>query len=552
VAKRNIPELLRTLNPNLRLLLLAAHPGEPKAAEVASSVAQIDDWAALLAAAAQHGVRPLLHRALQAISFAGVPPEWRASLEENVRLLVKQNLAFANELLHVLAILDRAGIKAIPYKGPITAVQAYRDIGLREFMDLDVMVRQRDIPRVTEILRSSGYPAQSIAETENPSPVEAHEKIPGQYHFARPPVYLPLEFHTEQTMRYYPVPLDLDRLSSRLVKITLGDSEIRVFALEDSLTILSVHGSKHLWNRIQWIADIAWLTALPDFNFSEGLGTARQLHVEKMTLTGLALASALLDSRLPPDLAREIEANRDVQQLAFESAHELLDANRARANVAERAAFRVRSAPTRREGIKHLLRLATSPTEEDRADSSNSELSSTLKRPLRLAKKYGIAKRSAKLDDLAPFVSTPVPVIDAMLDLAAPQPGDILCDPGCGKGAIVLRAAQRHRIRAVGIDTDSALLAGARKQAQKLGLVNLVQFLEQDAKSADFSSASIVTLFLSVSGNLLLLPRLRAQLKPGARVVSARFDLPGWQHETTRMIEIPGEKPWKLFLWRVK
>lgn len=552
MAKRNISGLLRTLNPNQRLLLLAARPGDPQAPEIETLVAQITDWAALLADAAQHGIRPLLHRALQSIKFVGVPPEWRASLEENVRLLVKQNLAFTTELLHVLAVLDRANIEAIPYKGPIAALQAYRDIGLREFMDLDIMVRQRDVPQITEILRTAGYPSQSSTETENPAPTGSREKIPGQYHFARPPADLPLEFHTEQTMRYYPAPLDLDRLSSRLIKIALGDSAVRVFAPEDSLTILSVHGSKHLWNRIQWIADIAWLAALPRFNFVEALITARQLHAEKMTLTGLALASALLDAKLPPDLAREISSNRDVQQLALESALELLHPNRSRANVAQRAAFRIRSAPTRREGLKHLLRLATSPTEEDRAASSTSELSSALKRPLRLAKKYGIAKRPTKLDDLAPFVSTPPAVIDAMLDLASPQPHDVLYDPGCGDGAIVLRAAQRHKIRAVGIDTDRALLAHARKQAQKLGLANLTQFLEQDAKSADFSAATIVTLFLSVSGNLLLLPLLRAQLKPGARVVSARFDLPGWQPAATRMVEVPGEKPWQLFLWRVK
>lgn len=552
MPKLRIRTLVDALNPELRLLLLAARAADPPAEEIAALIPGIANWVALHATAAEHGIRPLLHRALRAIGFAGMPESRRHSLEENVRLIIRQNLAFSSELLHALEPLREARIQALPYKGPVAAIQAYREIGLREFMDLDIMVRQRDVPRLTQSLRKHGYPPHTTEEAAYAQTAGDLRYIPGQYHFSRPALFLPLEFHTEQTLRYYPVPLDIDRLTQRLATISLGDKRVRVFPPEVSLTILSVHGSKHLWNRLQWVADIAWLTSHPNFNWDEALATALELHAEKMALTGLALAADLLEAKLPPEIAKRAKTDRDVQDLARQSAQELLHPARANANVLQRAAFRVKSAPTRAEGLKHLARLATSPSGEDRSPEKPSDSPSLLKRPLRLAKKYGVAKRPAKVDDLGPFVATPLPVIDAMLEMAAPRPDDVLYDPGCGDGAVVLRAAERYGIRGVGLDIDPQLLARAREEAVRRNLADRVEFREQDAKSADFSQATIVTLFLSVSGNLLLMPQLRAQLRPAARVLSGRFDLPGWTPDSSRTVEVPGEKPWRVLLWRVR
>lgn len=552
MAKSRIRTLVDALNPEMRLLLLAVRAGDPPSEEISALVSGVSDWVALHATAAEHGIRPLLHRALRAVGFTGMPESRRHSLEENVRLIVRQNLAFSSELLHALAILRHTRMQVIPYKGPIAAIQAYREIGLREFMDLDIMIRQRDVARVTQALREHGYPPHTTEEAVYAETAREEAYVPGQYHFSRPPLFLPLEFHTEQTLRYYPVRLDIDRLTRRLATISLGDKRVHVFPPEVSLTILSVHGSKHLWNRLQWVADIAWLTSHPNFDWDEAFANARDLHAEKMALTGLALAAELIEAELPPEITKQVNADRDVQELARQSARELLNHARANANVVQRAAFRVRSAPTRAEGLKHLARLATSPTDEDRSPAKPSGSSSFLKRPLRLARKYGVAKRPAKVDDLGPFAATPLPVIDAMLEMAAPGPDDVLYDPGCGDGAVVLRAAERYGIRAVGFDIDPELIDRAWDEAERLNFGDRVAFHVEDAKSVNFSPATIVTLFLSVSGNLLLMPQLRAQLGRGARVLSGRFDLPGWKPQGSRVVEVAGEQPWRVLLWRMK
>jgi ubiquinone/menaquinone biosynthesis C-methylase UbiE len=140
-------------------------------------------------------------------------------------------------------------------------------------------------------------------------------------------------------------------------------------------------------------------------------------------------------------------------------------------------------------------------------------------------------------------------VIDAMLALAAPRTGDVLYDLGCGDGAIVIRAAEKYGVRAVGLDLDATVLTAARKNAKKRGVTDRVEFIQQDVKSTNLSRATIVTLLLSISGNLLLMPHLQTQLKHGARIVSARFDFPGWKPDRVDRVTIPGEKPWNIYLW---
>ncbi|HEX9443207.1 MAG TPA: class I SAM-dependent methyltransferase [Candidatus Binatia bacterium] len=126
-----------------------------------------------------------------------------------------------------------------------------------------------------------------------------------------------------------------------------------------------------------------------------------------------------------------------------------------------------------------------------------------------------------------PFVPTPPEVVDRMLELAEVKSGDVLYDVGSGDGRIVVRAAKKYGIRAVGIEIDGDLVEKARDRARVEGVAHLAEFREADAFAADISEASIVTLYMLPEFNFKLKPQL-ARLKPGARVVSHDFGIEGW------------------------
>ena len=144
----------------------------------------------------------------------------------------------------------------MPYKGPVAAVQAHEDITLREFEDLDIIVRQQDMPRVNEVVTGLGYRPQFPWIL---SPNAGSALVPGEYRYLDHSRRMAVELHTERTLRHFPIPPDLDDLSRRLVPVSLCGHEIRTFAPEDALVMLCIHGSKDFWERISWIADIAEL-----------------------------------------------------------------------------------------------------------------------------------------------------------------------------------------------------------------------------------------------------------------------------------------------------
>ena len=139
---------------------------------------------------------------------------------------------------------------------------------------------------------------------------------------------------------------------------------------------------------------------------------------------------------------------------------------------------------------------------------------------------------------------TPHAVVDAMLRLAGVGAGDVLYDLGAGDGRIVIAAARSYGIRAVGIELDARKAAEARANVERAGLAGRVEIRHGDAFDADLREASVVTLFLFPEINERLAPKLRAELRPGARIVSHRFGLGDWPPE--RRVEVHRHP---LMLW---
>jgi cyclopropane fatty-acyl-phospholipid synthase-like methyltransferase len=164
---------------------------------------------------------------------------------------------------------------------------------------------------------------------------------------------------------------------------------------------------------------------------------------------------------------------------------------------------------------------------------------------------------AAQYREEIPFVPTPVEVIDRMLELAEVRKGDVLYDLGSGDGRIVIRAAQRYRIRAIGIEMDQLLLDQARRDAKSAGVDRLVEFRSEDALKANISDATVVTLYMLPWFNEAMKPSFEKQLKPGSRIVAHDFGIAGWPPDKT--VKLPGfelkpggyKHQHTIYLWRI-
>lgn len=145
-----------------------------------------------------------------------------------------------------------------------------------------------------------------------------------------------------------------------------------------------------------------------------------------------------------------------------------------------------------------------------------------------------------------PFVVTPENTVQGMLELAGVSESDLVYDLGSGDGRIPITAAERYGARGVGIEIKPDLVQRARKRAKLAGVSDRVEFRRQDIFEADFSDATVVTMYLFPEVNLRLRPMLFEQLEPGTRVVSHSFDMNGWEPDST--VNVDGDI---LYLWTI-
>ncbi|HLE35996.1 MAG TPA: nucleotidyltransferase family protein [Candidatus Acidoferrales bacterium] len=381
-----------TLPPQIELLSCAARPSIDPDPVGASRLRQlagaITDWDAVRMAATRHCVAPLLSMHLEAHCSGDVPPAALSALRRDFHDSAERGLQLAADLLEVLDAFRAAGLQIIPYKGPVLAAQAYGRLALRQFLDLDIILRQRDLPRAYSPLVALGY------VPELPFEIAASARhLPGQYLFNREASGTILELHTERTLRYFPEPLDLDALAARLAPVSVAGHSVLTFAPADALPILCVHGSKHFWERLGWIADIAALASAAEVDWEQTFQLARQLSAERMLRLGLYLAAELLKAPLPEPVLRRVREDAGVAQLAAQVCERLISADFSPPGVARRLWFRVHMRGNAWQGLAYSLRLATAPTEEDWAQA---RLAGPLApfysvlRPFRLLRKYGV------------------------------------------------------------------------------------------------------------------------------------------------------------------
>ena len=147
------------------------------------------------------------------------------------------------------------------------------------------------------------------------------------------------------------------------------------------------------------------------------------------------------------------------------------------------------------------------------------------------------------------WVPSPPEVIAAMLELAAVSPPDVVYDLGSGEGEIVIEAARRYGVRAVGVELDHERVENAAKTAAAAGVTDRVTFVEGDLFDMDIGEATVVTLYLFPELMQRLLPKLLRELRPGTRIVSHDFGLPYWPPEKT--VEVRLDRIRRVHLWTV-
>ncbi|THE65148.1 hypothetical protein D8Y22_07960 [Salinadaptatus halalkaliphilus] len=330
------------------------------------------EWDTVVELAAKHGIRPIVLAALETGSSSAVPPDVLETLQAQVRLITQRNLRLLQEVESLSTALRDAGIRAIPYRGPVASEIVFRNVGWREFGDVDLLVPRADIPAATSILRAHGYEQQYVLErTDDLTDRQrcAYARFSRDYAFEHSSEPFEVELHWRIVSQRFPTAIRLESVWDRRSTLSVAGTDVPVLAPEDRLLTLCVHGTRHRWERLVWLCDVGAYLSRQSFDWTAVLQRARSHHCERMLYLGLAIANELFDGPLPDRVRRAIEADSAItslkshvyERLFDDQLHWYLDIKRYQARTLERrrdrAAFWLKGALIPDRGAIELVSL---------------------------------------------------------------------------------------------------------------------------------------------------------------------------------------------------
>ena len=287
--------------PEYDLLLACAvwEPSAPQLDLVRTRAQERIDWKLWLELVHAHRLIPHAQRALGAVRAISPPPVAEALMKETVTIAAHA-LARTQQLVLLLQTLDRDGVSALPFKGPALSLAAYGELGVRDSVDLDVVVCPVDIDRARASLLRAGYtPRTEMSAAQE----RTLQRSFGHFQYAAPDGGAWVELHWRFAAPRYPWSIPAEEVFARAITVELAGVPTASPDGTDQLLLQLMHGARHQWERLEWLVAFAQLLRHTRENEevlierAEANGSSRALGL------ALRLAHDLLGAPLSPRLS---------------------------------------------------------------------------------------------------------------------------------------------------------------------------------------------------------------------------------------------------------
>ena len=347
-------------SPDRQLLFYCARGVGVDGARIRQLVHQVMDWDALVEAAEFHGLAAVLFHVVTETSPDLVPPDVASRLRNVCHGSARQNLVLTSQLLALLDAFAAHGIAVVPLKGPVMAESLYPDPALRPSSDLDLLVRSGDVAGALRVLAQEGY---ALGANMERLPLRVLLRLNCELFFHRVRM-ADVDLQWETGPAHLPFRIAPEMLWRSLGRTRIAGREVPCLSPEALLLFLCVHGTKHMWSRLQWLGDVARLVRKP-LAWDVVLQLAEEAGCMRPLLLGLSLAHELLEAPVPDGILQRAREQQAVQARARQVALRLMRTPPSAPQSWELTVFNARMAERSWDKVRHLAALLKAPTDQE-------------------------------------------------------------------------------------------------------------------------------------------------------------------------------------------
>ena len=306
------------LSTELRFLVncCKTDPSEEDINLIQNTLSTIDHQL-LTSMANHHGILPLVYKTLKNLhsdhQSSTTNHEILSAFKKQYLIIAQRNILMSAELIRIMKLLKENGIEAIAFKGPTLAQIAYDDITLRQYGDLDILTRKKDIYKIDTLLKTQGYERLlSLTDVQEELWIENTHDLS----FSHPKKAIYLEMHWSFLDEDYPLQVKLEDFWEETQILQINGHTVSTFSNENMLLYLCIHGSKHLWERIEWIIDLDLLIRKNEIDWKELMKKTEGTGFEKMVYLGLSLSTSLFNTLLPEIILKQIANYPEIDDIS--------------------------------------------------------------------------------------------------------------------------------------------------------------------------------------------------------------------------------------------
>ncbi len=352
--------------PEFRLLCRCAQSrmDDRAAEEIRHLVQDGIDWESLTEAAHWHNIAPLVGENLRKVCPEVVPAEILESLRGDYETNAQRTENLTAELTAIIAELRAAGLPAIPFKGPALALDAYDAVALRQFTNLDLLVRRRDAEQAGAALTTRGYRAVKWSAFMDE---DAQLHLESKLGFQHPASGLGVELHCQIVPRRYCYRVNFEHLLARAQSVAINGHELPALCPEDTLVVLCLHAIKNgFWPSLKQVCDVAEMIKAHDqIHWRAVIDESARGQCARAVFLGLLLAHDLLGAPLPPGVHAEILRDPVVKPLADTVRTRLTQRQRGFVNLMDATRVHLSLRKGLLSKARYVFCIITTPSERD-------------------------------------------------------------------------------------------------------------------------------------------------------------------------------------------